>query len=129
MMEDANRYLLDEDEQSQEEYEDYGYELSTTMNLTPMAGTKHGKGTKLGKCPYCMKISAPIKEYDPTSMTWNMCGSMCLLGCWFGCCLIPIFDKQFHGVTYFCSNCKSPMEAGNPLMLTRKLSIPRGMGL
>lgn len=79
-MEEVNRLLL-EYEESDEEYEDYDYGFNKKLAVTPMAGTKNSNRNRISKCPYCLKLGVPRKEYDTTSMTWNMCGSICLLGC------------------------------------------------
>ncbi|CAG9313633.1 unnamed protein product [Blepharisma stoltei] len=57
------------------------------------------------RCPYCLKENIPNKIYQPNCITWNMCGSICLVGCWFGLCLLPICDSNFQEATIYCSLC------------------------
>ncbi|CAG9317020.1 unnamed protein product [Blepharisma stoltei] len=57
------------------------------------------------RCPHCSQENIPNKFFQPNSLSWNICGSICLVGCWFGLCLLPICDSNFQEATIYCSLC------------------------
>lgn len=57
------------------------------------------------RCPSCSQENIPNKIYQPNSVTWGLCGGICLVGCWFGLCLLPLCDSNFQEATIYCSLC------------------------
>lgn len=58
-------------------------------------------------CQQCKKSLTPNRIYEPTSLTWFVCGGICIVGCWFGICLAPLFINSFKVATVYCSSCSS----------------------
>lgn len=58
-------------------------------------------------CQECKNSLTPNRIYEPTSLTWFVCGGICMIGCWFGICLAPLFLNSFKVATVYCSACSS----------------------
>lgn len=57
------------------------------------------------KCPFCkMTVTTEIK---PTTgcLTWMCCLALTVVGCVYGCCLIPFFSNRLRDVEHFCPQC------------------------
>lgn len=58
-------------------------------------------------CPHCSERNLPDKIYEPTCVTWSICGGISLVGCWVGLCLIPLLNtKAFQHARLYCNFCK-----------------------
>ncbi len=40
-------------------------------------------------CPSCSQTILTRLEKQNGLLAWLLAGGLCLIGCWFGCCLIP----------------------------------------
>ncbi|CAG9323676.1 unnamed protein product [Blepharisma stoltei] len=67
--------------------------MATTLTKTPTVD--HSFLFKL-RCDHCKAYIKPVESSIPTSAAWFDCGSMCLLGCWFGTCLFPLIDASYQ---------------------------------
>uniref|UniRef100_A0A8D0BDB5 Lipopolysaccharide induced TNF factor n=1 Tax=Salvator merianae TaxID=96440 RepID=A0A8D0BDB5_SALMN len=56
-------------------------------------------------CPSCSKMIMTRLSYSAGMLSWLACGSLCLLGCWAGCCLIPFCVDALMDVDHYCPNC------------------------
>ncbi|XP_015782500.1 lipopolysaccharide-induced tumor necrosis factor-alpha factor homolog [Tetranychus urticae] len=45
----------------------------------------------------------------PGLLTWILSGSILLIGCWAGCCLIPCCIPECQDVEHRCPNCKTKL--------------------
>ncbi|RMZ93721.1 lipopolysaccharide-induced tumor necrosis factor-alpha factor -like protein [Brachionus plicatilis] len=52
--------------------------------------------------------------------TWLLSGGIALLGCIFGCCLIPFFIDACKDVEHYCPNCNHYFVNKNPKNLEDK---------
>ncbi|KAM9305104.1 lipopolysaccharide-induced tumor necrosis factor-alpha factor [Gastrophryne carolinensis] len=58
-------------------------------------------------CPYCTRMTTTRLVYSSGALAWLSCGGLCLLGCGFGCCLIPFCIDSLKDVDHYCSNCQA----------------------
>lgn len=58
-------------------------------------------------CQECKRSITPNRIHEPTTLTWFVCGGVCMIGCWFGVCLAPLFINSFQVATVYCSACNS----------------------
>lgn len=58
-------------------------------------------------CNDCKRAITPNRIYEPTTLTWFVCGGVCMIGCWFGVCLAPLCINSFQVATVYCSACNS----------------------
>lgn len=56
-------------------------------------------------CQNCENELIPHRIYDPSSLSWLIGGGYCIIGCWFGLCLIPLCSRYFQVATVQCSYC------------------------
>ena len=57
-------------------------------------------------CQHCDRNVIPNRIYEPNTATWIIGGGFCLIGCWFGACLAPLFSNSFQVATVYCSYCE-----------------------
>jgi len=57
-------------------------------------------------CPYCGATGPTITEYVNGLMTWLSMGGLVLIGCWLGCCLIPLGIDACKDVEHKCPSCQ-----------------------
>ncbi|XP_068102944.1 lipopolysaccharide-induced tumor necrosis factor-alpha factor [Hyperolius riggenbachi] len=58
-------------------------------------------------CPYCTRMTTTRLVHSSGALAWLSCGGLCLLGCGFGCCLIPFCIDSLKDVDHYCSNCQA----------------------
>ncbi|XP_030068682.1 lipopolysaccharide-induced tumor necrosis factor-alpha factor homolog [Microcaecilia unicolor] len=58
-------------------------------------------------CPSCHEMIVTHLSYNAGALTWLSCGGLCILGCAFGCCLIPFCVDALQDVDHYCPNCKA----------------------
>ncbi|KAK3512095.1 hypothetical protein QTP70_030350 [Hemibagrus guttatus] len=58
-------------------------------------------------CPVCAQTVVTRLEHSSGSMAWLVCAGLCIIGCMYGCCLIPFCVDGLKDVTHFCPNCNS----------------------
>ncbi|XP_058234291.1 lipopolysaccharide-induced tumor necrosis factor-alpha factor homolog [Hemibagrus wyckioides] len=58
-------------------------------------------------CPVCAQTVVTRLEHNSGSMAWLVCAGLCIIGCIYGCCLIPFCVDGLKDVTHFCPNCNS----------------------
>nr|XP_014353130.1 PREDICTED: lipopolysaccharide-induced tumor necrosis factor-alpha factor isoform X1 [Latimeria chalumnae] len=58
-------------------------------------------------CPSCNQMIVTVVKYRSGALTWLSCGGLFLLGCVFGCCLIPFCVDALQDVDHQCPNCKA----------------------
>uniref|UniRef100_A0A8D0GFK4 Lipopolysaccharide induced TNF factor n=1 Tax=Sphenodon punctatus TaxID=8508 RepID=A0A8D0GFK4_SPHPU len=58
-------------------------------------------------CPSCNKVMVTRLSHNAGALTWLSCGSLALLGCLMGCCLIPFCIDALQDVDHYCPNCKN----------------------
>ncbi|XP_069590115.1 lipopolysaccharide-induced tumor necrosis factor-alpha factor homolog isoform X1 [Ranitomeya imitator] len=56
-------------------------------------------------CPVCHQSIVTRTEPKSGLLTWLIAGSLILLGCWLGCCLIPFFVDGCKDVDHYCPSC------------------------
>ncbi|XP_042293389.1 lipopolysaccharide-induced tumor necrosis factor-alpha factor isoform X2 [Sceloporus undulatus] len=58
-------------------------------------------------CPSCRRVIVTHVTHNAGALTWLSCGGLCLLGCWFGCCLIPFCVDALLDVDHHCPSCNA----------------------
>ncbi|XP_060696361.1 lipopolysaccharide-induced tumor necrosis factor-alpha factor homolog [Hemiscyllium ocellatum] len=56
-------------------------------------------------CSSCNQSIVTRVVYSPGALTWLSCGGLFLIGCGFGCCLIPFCIDGLQDVEHYCPNC------------------------
>ncbi|KAM3916683.1 lipopolysaccharide-induced tumor necrosis factor-alpha factor isoform 1-T2 [Leptodactylus fuscus] len=56
-------------------------------------------------CPNCSRLTTTRLVHTSGALAWLSCGGLCLLGCGFGCCLIPFCIDSLKDVDHYCANC------------------------
>ena len=64
-----------------------------------------------GECPSC-NVTDYDERYYPDARTWTLCGGACVLGCWFGMCLIPLLWNKVQEKEYYCKVCQERLDLG-----------------
>jgi|688.fasta_scaffold1532407_1 hypothetical protein len=50
-----------------------------------------------------------ITKTGPNALQWSWCGSLCILGCWFGACIVPLVNEELNSsykLDVFCNKSK-----------------------
>ena len=71
------------------------YQAPTDLPLTPT--NVH--------CPSCNRVQTTKVELQNGLMTYAVAGGICLIGCVFGCCLIPFCIDELKDAHHTCSVC------------------------
>jgi lipopolysaccharide-induced tumor necrosis factor-alpha factor len=58
-------------------------------------------------CPSCKKEILSNIKFTPGVFAWVACGCCALIGCFWGCCLIPFCIHKTQDVLHFCSVCNN----------------------
>ncbi|OAD55497.1 LITAF-like protein, partial [Eufriesea mexicana] len=75
---------------------------TTTIQIIPL-----GPQSTRTTCPYCFaQVDTTIKT-EPGMIAYISGVVIALMGCWFGCCLIPCCIDECMDVHHSCSNCKA----------------------
>ncbi|XP_064624626.1 annexin A11-like [Lineus longissimus] len=81
-----------------------------TITLQP--GVTHVHTTAFGEspittvCPHCQATVLTATSTKVGLLAWIICGVLFIIGCWAGCCLIPLCISALHDVIHSCPNCK-----------------------
>ncbi|KAA3676634.1 lipopolysaccharide-induced tumor necrosis factor-alpha factor [Paragonimus westermani] len=57
------------------------------------------------QCPYCLEDIITLTEYHPGVCTYLSSVGLCVIGCPFGCCLIPFCLNDLKDVVHRCPSC------------------------
>ncbi|CAF1050533.1 unnamed protein product [Adineta ricciae] len=57
-------------------------------------------------CPYCHQAIISRVENRNGALVWIIVIVLCLIGCVFGCCLIPFFMDSLKDVIHICPVCQ-----------------------
>jgi len=57
------------------------------------------------QCPMCHAQVITRISKQPGTLAWLSCGGLALIGCWFGCCLIPFCIDGCLDTEHWCPNC------------------------
>ncbi|KXJ29847.1 Lipopolysaccharide-induced tumor necrosis factor-alpha factor-like [Exaiptasia diaphana] len=66
-------------------------------------------------CPYCQARIMTSIVLEDGNLTYFAASALCVLGCWFGCCLIPFCMDSCKDVIHICGNCRAPIGKYNRL--------------
>lgn len=66
-----------------------------------------GSGATHTICPHCHGEIDTIARTEPGMIAYISGVVIALLGCWFGCCLIPCCIDECMDVHHTCPNCKA----------------------
>ncbi|XP_061455664.1 lipopolysaccharide-induced tumor necrosis factor-alpha factor [Rhineura floridana] len=58
-------------------------------------------------CASCNKMIVTRLSHNAGALTWVVCGSLCVLGCVAGCCLIPFCVDALLDVDHYCPHCNA----------------------
>ena len=84
-----------------------------THSLIPHLPTpKFGHSSVSFHCPFCSHDSNTEVSLQAGSRSWVACSGMCVLGCWFGCCLLPFCMESMQEPKHFCQHCKREVNFG-----------------
>ncbi|XP_078274565.1 lipopolysaccharide-induced tumor necrosis factor-alpha factor homolog [Rhinoraja longicauda] len=56
-------------------------------------------------CSTCHQVVITRVQHSPGALTWISIGGLFLVGCVFGCCLIPLCVDGLQDVEHRCPNC------------------------
>ncbi|XP_054432876.1 lITAF domain-containing protein [Pteronotus mesoamericanus] len=56
-------------------------------------------------CPYCGNYILTVTTPVPGVLTWMLCTSLFVFGCFLGCCLIPFCVESLMDVKHTCPIC------------------------
>jgi lipopolysaccharide-induced tumor necrosis factor-alpha factor len=59
----------------------------------------------LTHCPYCQQQVTTRVEYDNGMLTWLAAAGIAIMGCWLGCCLIPLCVDECKDAIHTCPAC------------------------
>ncbi|XP_014662288.1 PREDICTED: lipopolysaccharide-induced tumor necrosis factor-alpha factor homolog [Priapulus caudatus] len=76
----------------------------TTIVVTSM---QMGTRSTPVQCPHCQQHVNTVCEYETGMFAWLIVGVLCLVGCWLGCCLIPLCIDDCKDVRHTCPNCRN----------------------
>ncbi|KAH9528080.1 LITAF domain-containing protein-like [Dermatophagoides farinae] len=57
------------------------------------------------ECPYCHLNIVTRIRYMNGLLTYILCCGLLLVGCWYGCCLIPFCMPACQDVEHYCPKC------------------------
>jgi len=57
-------------------------------------------------CQTCNMNVVSVTEKEIGLGNWAVCGGVALIGCIFGCCLIPFCVDELKDTHHFCPNCR-----------------------
>ncbi|OQV19790.1 putative Lipopolysaccharide-induced tumor necrosis factor-alpha factor-like protein [Hypsibius exemplaris] len=72
-----------------------------------MQGAQLGPNPTMVNCPNCSQQVVSVTEFENGTLTWLWVGGLCLIGCWAGCCLIPLCVDETKDVLHTCPNCRN----------------------
>jgi lipopolysaccharide-induced tumor necrosis factor-alpha factor len=58
-------------------------------------------------CTHCSAQVMTETVASPGLLTWLLSGTLFLVGCWLGCCLIPCCIPECQDIEHRCPNCKT----------------------
>lgn len=59
------------------------------------------------RCPFCKTTVTTKTRHISGALTWLVCIGLCLVGCTFGCCLIPFCSDRLRDVEHTCPSCRN----------------------
>ena len=82
--------------------------------LLPVEGrnVKFGDSPIVLRCQLCKEETRTYIIYDVGARAWSICAGLCLMGCWFGCCLLPFCTEGLQEPMHFCSHCHKEVNFG-----------------
>ncbi len=91
-----------------------GREEDLMKSLLPEVGknVKFGDSPVVLRCHLCREEIRTYVIYDVGTRAWTICAGLCLLGCWFGCCLLPFCTESLQEARHFCSHCHKEVNFG-----------------
>lgn len=57
------------------------------------------------KCPFCMMTVTTETKPTTGCLTWLCCMTLVVVGCVYGCCLIPFCSRRLRDVEHICPHC------------------------
>lgn len=58
------------------------------------------------QCPFCMAVVRTKTQAVPGTATWLTCLGLVVVGCFYGCCLIPFCLEGLQDVEHICPHCQ-----------------------
>ncbi len=58
-------------------------------------------------CPYCRSVGMTKIKHTSGAITWFTCFGISLIGCVFGCCLVPFCCNKLRDVKHHCPSCEA----------------------
>lgn len=74
---------------------------------------QYGNDPQATTCPSCRAAITTSVKYEPGTKTHLFAGLCCLLGCMFGCCLIPYCTNSCQNANHSCPNCGTYLGTGH----------------
>lgn len=69
--------------------------------------TQFGPYSMQMTCPSCHSTITTETLTSPGLLTWILSGTLLLMGCWLGCCLVPCCMRSCQDIEHRCPNCKA----------------------
>ncbi len=66
-----------------------------------------GPGPQSMQCPNCKNNIITTTKDSPSVMAWVLCVLIVFVGCWCGCCLIPLCIQDCQTVQHYCPECNA----------------------
>lgn len=84
-----------------------GQPTQTVIHVSGRAQQRYGDQPVSMICPNCGQ-NITTSTYKVTSVVqWAAAGGLLVVGCWLGCCLIPLCIDSLQDVKHSCPNCKA----------------------
>eukprot|EP01084_Bolivina_argentea_P204952 350103_1 len=76
-----------------------------TTQVVVQNPTRFPQQSTLAICPKCQVQVQTVVTLEPGLGTWAGCGTLCLVGFWCGCCLIPFCIDDLKDAHHNCPTC------------------------
>ncbi|KAH9390557.1 hypothetical protein TYRP_010653 [Tyrophagus putrescentiae] len=87
-------------------YPPQGYPTPAPVTATVIVRQGFGPYPMQVTCSNCNAAVMTETSASPGLLTWLLSGTLLLVGCWLGCCLIPCCIPECQDIDHRCPNCK-----------------------
>eukprot|EP00475_Leptophrys_vorax_P000573 TRINITY_DN1030_c0_g2_i2.p1 TRINITY_DN1030_c0_g2~~TRINITY_DN1030_c0_g2_i2.p1 ORF type:complete len:153 (-),score=13.27 TRINITY_DN1030_c0_g2_i2:161-619(-) len=86
-------------------YAEYRAPAPTTTVIVVKPPAQLSRHPQMMRCQHCGYEALSIVKRDPGFCTYLWCVSLCVVGCGFGCCLIPFCTDECRYAVHTCPHC------------------------
>mmetsp|Transcript_13426 Transcript_13426/g.25265 ORF Transcript_13426/g.25265 Transcript_13426/m.25265 type:complete len:146 (+) Transcript_13426:1442-1879(+) len=80
------------------------------VNMDESEPLRRSQIAQVVHCKKCGNFTSTTIIKEPGPLSWANCGALCLMGCWFGCCLIPLCMDSWQDSMHHCKQCHEYVE-------------------